>query len=207
MAKLSVWNICAYYGNKQVLKNVSVSIETGKLTCLCGPNGSGKSTLLNILSGSKEPHLNVLGGINRKTENLKPDEINAMELKKLPRIKAAQIVSFMQQAEFSTWDFSVKELVLQGRYCHTKNGTYTLADEQIAMQALEELEIVNLADRTVHSLSGGEFQKTRIARALCQQSQFILLDEPSSNLDFVYEPYLLQKLKNIAHSKNIGIWI
>ena len=185
----------AYYGKKLVLKNVSVSIERGKLTCLCGPNGCGKSTLLSILAGAKDSQLHVLHGVN------------SMGLSRLPRKKMAQIVSFMQQSEYSTWNFTVMELVLQGRFCHTKNGFYTQQDEQIALQALAELGIEALAQRPVHSLSGGEFQKARIARAICQEPRFILLDEPAANLDFVYEPWLMKKLKLLAHSTNTGILV
>lgn len=204
---LSLSEVSAYYGNKLVLKNISVNIQQGKLTCLCGPNGCGKSTLLTIMAGAgaREPQLKVLKGVERKTES--SDSINALKLNKLPRKKTAQIVSFMQQSEYSTWNFSVKELVLQGRFCHTKNGFYTQQDELLALEALKELQIEALADRPVHSLSGGEFQKARIARALCQEPQFILLDEPAANLDFVYEPWLMKKLRTVAHSKNIGIFI
>ena len=204
---LSLSDVSAYYGNKLVLKNTVINIEQAKLTCLCGPNGCGKSTLLTILAGAwmQEPGLRVLNGVSRKTKSLAG--INALDLGKLPRKKTARIVSFMQQNEYSTWNFSVKELVLQGRFCHTKNGFYTAQDELLAMQALKELQIQNLADRPVHSLSGGEFQKARIARAICQEPQFILLDEPAANLDFVYEPWLMKKLRDLAHSKNIGILI
>ena len=190
---LCVNNISAWYGKKMVLKNVSVNVPAGELTCLCGPNGSGKSTLLSVLAGVPDQNLNVLNG--------------TYSAKNLSRKKSAQLVSFMQQNEYSTWDFTVFELVLQGRYCHTKNGFYTAADEQLATEALEQLQILDLAQRPVHSLSGGEFQKARIARAICQDSRFILLDEPAANLDFVYEPWLMKKLSDIAHERGTGILI
>ena len=211
-ASLDVSGLSAYYGNKLVLKDISVSIPQGKLTCLCGPNGCGKSTLLTILAGAavNEPQLKVLEGVKRKADSDRTTShtfINALDLSRLPRKKTARIVSFMQQSEYSTWNFTVKELVLQGRFCHTKNGFYTHKDEQLAELALQELQILPLADRPVHSLSGGEFQKARIARALCQDPQFILLDEPAANLDFVYEPWLLKKLQSFAHSHNTGILV
>ena len=192
---LNLNSVSASYGKKMVLKNVSLSIPSGELTCLCGPNGCGKSTLLSILAGIPDQSLCVFR---------KPGEL---DLSKLPRKKAAQLVSFMQQNEYSTWDFTVRELVLQGRFCHTKNGFYTKADEDLADRAMEELQIASLADRPVHSLSGGEFQKARIARAICQEPKFILLDEPAANLDFVYEPWLMKKLTALAHEKNTGILI
>ena len=188
---LELSGLWAAYGKKMVLKNVSVRLDKGELTCLCGPNGCGKSTLLSVMAGVPDQGLTLLKG--------------APALAKIPRIKAAQIVSFMQQSEYSTWDFTVRELVLQGRFCHTKNGFYTDRDQELADQALAQLQISNLADRPLHSLSGGEFQKVRIARAICQESEFILLDEPAANLDFVYEPWLMKKLWSLAHEKNIGI--
>ncbi|MBO4638767.1 MAG: ABC transporter ATP-binding protein [Treponema sp.] len=201
---LVVNGISACYGKKIVLKNVSVCVPAGELTCLCGPNGCGKSTLLSVLAGVPDERLSVLKGT---TTYFSSHDIDALTLQKLPRKKSAQIVSFMQQNEYSTWDFSVRELVLQGRFCHTKNGFYTNEDERLADKALEELQLTALADRTVHSLSGGEFQKARIARAICQQAAFILLDEPAANLDFVYEPWLMKKLHSLAHENNIGILI
>lgn len=189
-------SVTAAYANKLVLKNISLQIKRGELVCLCGPNGCGKSTLLSIMAGVPNQSLHVLNGTG-----------SLLASKKLPRKKAAQLVSFMQQNEYSTWDFTVRELVLQGRFCHTKNGFYTDADWELADRAMEELQITFLADRPVHSLSGGEFQKARIARAICQQPQFILLDEPAANLDFVYEPWLMKKLSALAHEKNIGILI
>ena len=207
---LFVNNISASYGNKLVLKNISVQINTGELTCLCGPNGCGKSTLLSVMAGVADEGLHIFkdpAPSETPSIHTNPNLIDALSLKKLPRKKTAQIVSFMQQNEYSTWDFTVKELVLQGRYCHTKNGFYTAKDEELALQALEELQITSLAARPVHSLSGGEFQKARIARSLCQQSDFILLDEPAANLDFVYEPWLMKKLAALAREKNTGILV
>ncbi len=187
-------SVTAAYANKLVLKNISLQIKRGELVCLCGPNGCGKSTLLSIMAGVPDQSLHVLNGRG-----------SLLASKKLPRKKMAQMVSFMQQQEYSTWNFTVRELVLQGRFCHTKNGFYTDADRELADQALCELGIANLADRPVHSLSGGEFQKARIARAICQEPKFILLDEPAANLDFVYEPWLMKKLHSYAHEKNTGI--
>ena len=210
--QLVLGGVSAYYGKKIILKNISVCIKQGELTCLCGPNGCGKSTLLSILAGVPDQSLHVLQGTGsasglNKGSNIHtlPHIIDALTLSKLPRKTAAKTVAFMQQNEYSTWDFTVRDLVLQGRFCHTKNGFYTKQDEEIAEQSLKELQIDSLADRPVHSLSGGEFQKARIARAICQQADFILLDEPAANLDFVYEPWLLKKLQTLAHQNNIGI--
>ena len=210
--QLVLGGVSAYYGKKIVLKNISLNIKQGELTCLCGPNGCGKSTLLSILAGVPDQGLHVLQGtgsaasLNREAGlHTLPHIVDELTLSKLPRKTAAKTVAFMQQNEYSTWDFTVRELVLQGRFCHTKNGFYTQEDEELADDALRELQIDSLAQRPVHSLSGGEFQKARIARAICQEADFILLDEPAANLDFVYEPWLLKKLHTLTHEKGIGI--
>lgn len=197
---LYIKNLCASYGNSPVLKNVSLELKQGEFSCLCGPNGCGKSTLLSVLAGVYEPKLHIFAADQTLPLIKSPAE-------KMPRKKAAQFIAYMQQNEYSTWNLSVKELVLQGRFCHTKNGFYTEGDINLALEALSLLKIDNLGDRPVHSLSGGEFQKARIARALCQQPAFLLLDEPAANLDFVYEPWLMKTLQELAHSRNIGILI
>lgn len=196
---LSCSNICAKYSEKEVLKNISFALKQGEFICLCGPNGSGKSTLLSVLAGLNDNSLSVSAGeilIDEKTP-----------VKSLSRKECAKLIAYMQQTEFSTWDFSVFDFVLQGRFAYSKNGWFSKNDELLVKNILEELDLAPFSERKIHSLSGGEFQKVRIARALAQEPSFLLLDEPASNLDFVYEPKLLELLKKIAAEKNIGIII
>ena len=190
---------------KQILNNVSIEIEQGDFICLCGPNGSGKSTLLTILAGLS----NTLSNL-KVTAELMPaimHESHYTQLSELSQKQIAQKVAFMQQNEYSTWDFTVKELILQGRYPYTKNGWYSPEDNTIVEKIIQQMSLSDFADRSVHSLSGGEFQKVRIARAMAQSPDFLLLDEPASNLDFVYEPILLENLKKIAKEENIAVLI
>ena len=174
-----------------------------------GPNGSGKSTLLSVLAGI---NLDGLKTFSKSSETipgplLKMKTGNFVPLSSLSRKQTAAVISYLQQDEFSTWNFSVMDYVLQGRFCHTENANYSVEDENIAKEAMEQTGISILAERSIHSLSGGEFQKVRIARCLCQESLFFLFDEPAANLDFVYEPKLLEQLKKIAHEKNKGILV
>lgn len=190
---------------KQILNNVSIEIEQGDFICLCGPNGSGKSTLLTILAGLS----NTLSNL-KVTAELMPaimHESHYTQLSELSQKQIAQKVAFMQQNEYSTWDFTVKELILQGRYPYTKNGWYSPEDYTIVEKIIQQMSLSDFAERSVHSLSGGEFQKVRIARAMAQSPDFLLLDEPASNLDFVYEPILLENLKKIAKEENIAVLI
>ena len=180
---------------KSLLQNVSFSIKEGEFVCLCGPNGSGKSTLLSLLAGLPQPALHVRAG------SIKPD------IRKLPRRQTARFIAYLQQSESCAWDFPVLDYVVQGRYAYAPGGNYSSADYQLARDSLALLEISNFEERTVHTLSGGEFQKVRIARALTQHPKFLLLDEPAASLDFVYEPRLMQLLRDLAHKEQIGMLV
>lgn len=189
--------------NLNVLQNVNFTLEGGTLICLCGLNGSGKSTLLSILTGLAPASLNFTTEPIIQTEKLS----TPVTISSLSRKQCAQNISFMAQNENSIWDFTVFDVVLSGRFCYTKNGNYSEEDKQIAYDVLKEMQLEQFSDRTVHTLSGGEFQKVRIARSLAQTPSFIILDEPTSSLDFVYEHTFIELLKQKAIEKNIGILI
>ena len=192
------------YGAKLVLNNINFSLFSGDFVALCGPNGSGKSTLLSVLESLAEKSLKIQGGTVLISKNA-GDPHNLIPLNSLSQKERAKKIAYMQQTENSTWDFTVFDFVLQGRFAYSKNGWYSDEDEKIAQDSLNELGLATFSNRSIHSLSGGEFQKVRIARALTQQPAFMLLDEPAANIDFVYEPKLLELLQSLAEKKNIGI--
>lgn len=201
MSDLKIENLSASYGDKIVLSDVSFSLQRGEFIGLCGPNGAGKSTLLSVMAGVPDAALKVSGG---------GDQMAAFS--KLPRREAARLIAYLQQNEYSEWDFIVRDYVLQGRYAYTKRtffgagpANYTRADYEVVDGVLGELSLSDFSQRHIHSLSGGEFQKIRLARALAQTPGFLLLDEPAANLDYVFEPHLMQLLCDTAHAKNIGI--
>ncbi|BDC94554.1 ABC transporter ATP-binding protein [Treponema bryantii] len=193
--------LSASYGDKEVLRDINFSLQQGKFVCLCGPNGAGKSTLLSVMAGVKDSALKVKGEIKW----VNSDNQSVAEVSKLSRRECARIIAYMQQNEYSEWDFKVRDYVLQGRYVYTRSGHYSAADYKIADGVLADLGLSLFTDRYIHSLSGGEFQKVRLARALAQTPKFLLLDEPAANLDYVYEPHLMQLLRDTAHSKNLGV--
>lgn len=131
---------------------------------------------------------------------------NSIPLKKLPPKERAKKIAYMAQEESSMWDFTVFDIVLSGRFCYTKNGSYSDQDRLAAQEALSQLEILHLAQKSVFEISYGEFQKARIARTICQAADFMLLDEPTANLDFIYEPKLLEILHGES-KKNKGVLI
>ncbi len=201
MSELKIQNLSASYGDKIVLSDVSFALQQGEFVCLCGPNGAGKSTLLSVMAGVADSSLKVSGGGQQLAE-----------FSRLPRREAARLIAYLQQNEYSEWDFIVRDYVLQGRYAYTKRSifgagpaNYAAADYEVVDEVLGELDLSDFSQRHIHSLSGGEFQKIRLARALAQTPNFLLLDEPAANLDYVYEPHLMQLLLDTAHSKKIGI--
>jgi iron complex transport system ATP-binding protein len=199
---LCVENLFAYYDKNLVLKDVSLIIEQGELVCITGANGCGKSTLLSVMAHLTDDSLHIKNSIGPV---IKSDDNSEIVVSSLKRKEIAQRIAFMSQNEFSTWNFSVQDIVLTGRYPYTKNGFYTDADYQKADEMISLLEISELASKNIHEISGGEFQKVRIARALTQATDFILLDEPTSGLDFIYEGKTLSFLRDLAHEKGLGI--
>lgn len=198
MSVLAVKNLTVAYKNgrtqKNVLQDVSFELHQGDFVCLCGPNGCGKSTLLSVLAGVVDSSLVLQEGSVLFDKNDR-------------NFKRAKLLAYMQQVETSAWDFTVADYVLQGRYIHSNGGHYSVEDREVVQNVLTELGLENFSERTVHTLSGGEFQKVRIARAFAQEPSFMLLDEPAASLDFVYEPQLMKLLKNLAEKKNIGILV
>ena len=222
--ELRVSKLSASYGNKIVLSDLNFSLRQGEFVCLCGPNGAGKSTLLSVMAGVADAGLKVTGAV--KVVSIRPtgysttgaSETMVVEcdakwrVSKPPRHELARLIAYMQQNEYSEWNFLVHDYVLQGRYAYTKRSlfcagpaNYTAADYEVVDGVLDELGLSDFSNRYIHELSGGEFQKIRLARALAQTPNFLLLDEPAANLDYVFEPHLMQLLADTAHNKNLGI--
>lgn len=200
MNGLSVKKLSAAYSKNQVLNDISLELNPGEFVCLCGKNGSGKSTLLSLLAGIPSPQLKI-------TAAEQPPFINGTELSKLKRKEIAKLISYMPQTALPLWDFTVFDTILSGRFAFTKNGFYTNQDKEIAGQIIKELGLEKLSDKSVKEISGGEFQKVRLARCLCQKTPFLILDEPTTSLDFFAEPEFLELLKEQAHNQKLGILI
>ena len=222
--ELRVSKLSASYGNKIVLSDLSFSLRQGEFVCLCGPNGAGKSTLLSVMAGVADAGLKVTGAVKvvsigssgcsstGASETMVVECDAKRRVSKPPRHELARLIAYMQQNEYSEWNFLVHDYVLQGRYAYTKRSlfcagpaNYTAADYEVVDGVLDELGLSDFSNRYIHELSGGEFQKIRLARALAQTPNFLLLDEPAANLDYVFEPHLMQLLADTAHNKNLGI--
>lgn len=195
---IEISNLNAFYGKKQILKNINLSVKSGDCIFIVGPNGSGKSTLLSLITRTNSNKLTYTGSIH----------LNSNSIQKMPAKEFAQHVAFMSQFETNAWNFTSEQIILSGRFPHTNfTGFYSKDDIEIVKEVADKLNITHLLERKIHTLSGGEFQKVRIARTFAQETQFIIMDEPISSLDFGIEFSLLKQIKLLAKEKKIGILI
>jgi iron complex transport system ATP-binding protein len=169
-----------------VLKDLSLEIAAGEVTAILGPNGSGKTTLLFILLGMISP---------QKGEVL----IDGEDQKGLPRSVRSRLMGLVPEDEHVPFDFSILEYVLLGRAPHL--GLLELPKEmdyQVATEALDRAGLSALADRPVPSLSGGERQLAKVARALAQKPRVLLFDEPTAHLDLNNKGRVLDMIRAMA---------
>ena len=180
-------HISTGYGIKIILNDVSVALEKGKLTSIIGANGCGKSTLLKT----------ILGIIPSKSGNV---TIDGIRLKEMSRNDIARRIAYLSQGK-NTPDMTVEQLVLHGRFPHLSYPRrYTDQDRVIAVGVMEQMGIVEYAHKPLYSLSGGMKQNSYIAMALAQETDYILLDEPTTYLDIAHQLELMKILRSLADS-------
>ena len=180
-------HISTGYGIKIILNDVSVAFEKGKLTSIIGANGGGKSTLLKT----------ILGILPSKSGNI---TIDGARLKEMSRNDIARRIAYLSQ-EKNTPDMTVEQLVLHGRFPHLSYPRrYTDKDRVIAVGVMEQMGIVEYAHKPLYSLSGGMKQNSYIAMALAQETDYILLDEPTTYLDIAHQLELMKILRSLADS-------
>lgn len=173
--RISVNHLSAGYGRKQVLKDVSISFESGQLTGIIGSNGCGKSTLLKCIYRLLSPWSGEV-------------EIGGARLQDLPYRESAKRVSVLAQHHAAGFDFDVEDVVLMGRtpYKGITEGN-NVEDRRIAHRAMQETGVETLAEQSFSFLSGGEQQRVMLARALTQETPCLILDEPTNHLDITYQ--------------------
>ena len=196
MAIINIEKLNYSYGRKEVLKELSLDIDENKLTGIIGPNGCGKSTLAK----------NIIKYINGKFESFK---IMDTDIRELTHKKIAQLISYIPQKSIIIPNISVFDYVLLGRFPLLKNSwdNYTKKDYEIVENNINLLNIKELRDRNIETLSGGELQKALLARALAQEAKILLLDEPTSALDLNNAVEFMKILKNISMKKEISVII
>lgn len=182
---------CGYIST-DVIGPVNLSFKTNEICCILGRNGIGKTTLFKT----------IMGFIPAKQGSVLFDEkkITNVKLKEL-----AKYISYVPQAKNFAYQYSVLETVLMGRACHIKEyETPSSKDYEVALAMLNKLCIGHLTNKLYSELSGGEQQIVLIARALAQEARFIVMDEPTSNLDYENQKKVLDVLKRLSNN-GIGI--
>jgi iron complex transport system ATP-binding protein len=190
---LSISNIFHRYPQDLVLNNLSFKLQKGDYCAIIGPNGSGKTTLLNIISGALKKQEGELLISGKKIEDYQVKDL-------------AKQISVVPQRSEPVYHFSVFDMVMFGRHPYqTRWNYYNPDDEEIVMDALRKTNLLSLKDRMTSQLSGGEFQRTLIARAIAQQAPLMLLDEPLANLDIPHQFEILEILSELNRTKQTTI--
>lgn len=185
-------NLCFSFEH-EVLKDININIERGKFYTILGPNGSGKTTLLRILSKS----------LQMEKGDIFLDGINVAQIKPTLLAKKMAVVPQSTEIEF---DFSVQDIVLMGRTPHnTRFSSESEKDIKIAINAMKCTNTLQLKNKSINKLSGGEKQRVVVARAIAQDTEIILLDEPISHLDIHHQIEIMNQLRQLNKNKNITI--
>lgn len=186
MGKLiTVDGLTVTYNEKPVIWNVSTSIVERGVTAIVGPNGAGKSTLIKSIMGMVEP---LAGDIKIKGQNPK---------------KMFGQVAYVPQKSDVDWDFptTVLDVVLMGRYVHKGwIKRYTKADIKRAEEALETMRMSDFKHRQISELSGGQRQRVFLSRAIAQDADIYIMDEPLQGIDIVTERLIMQTIQDLQES-------
>lgn len=181
---MDIKNVSKHYGDEIVVNNVSLPIEKGKMTACIGPNGAGKSTLIEMISRLIPQDAGYI--------YIDENEINSWK-----KGDFAKRLSILKQTNQMNVRLTVRELVSFGRFPYTK-GRLNDHCKEVIKDSLHYLGLTHLQDRYIDTLSGGQLQRALIAMVLCQDTEYILLDEPLNNLDMSYGVQMMQTLRRLV---------
>src|SRR5215471_13002716 len=191
---LKLQNLSVSYGPRRILYEISLNVQSGEVLALIGPNGAGKSTLIRATSG-------VIPYTGQVRTN--GDDFSA-----LSPMQRAKYIATVPQAVSLPPAYTVWETVLLGRTPYLGFlGQPSQKDEEIARQALQRVSALTFIDHRVGELSGGEQQRILLARALCQSTPIMLLDEPTAHLDLQYQVSLLELIHELAHKDHLAVLV
>ena len=176
------------YSDRVVGRRLDVTLEQGEVLALLGPNGGGKTTLLKTLLGILNPQAGEVA-------------IGGRALGAISVRERARLIAYVPQVHVPTFAFTVESVVQMGRTAHGNLFSRPTAnDRMVAARALEQFGIANLAMRPYTMISGGERQLVLLARALAQEPQFVVLDEPTASLDFGNQGKVMREIRALAGS-------
>lgn len=190
---LKIDSLTVAYGDKTVLREVSLEVRPGEILALIGPNGAGKSTLIRAVTG-------VLPARSGQVS------MEGQDLAGLSHAQRARVVAVVPQARQLGGAFTVEQAVMMGRTPYLNwLGQEGEADKAAVRQALKQTCLDVFADRQIARLSGGEQQRVLLARALAQSTPVLLLDEPTNHLDLQHQTNLLSLVKEMAKKKRLAV--
>lgn len=185
MHKIQVKNLRFSIDNKEILKDISFDIPKGSFVGIIGPNGSGKSTLLKNIYRLYKPSSGKIILDNKDLSKMKDKE-------------CAKEIAVLDQESNSQFDFTVEQIVKMGRYPYKSViEDYSKDDLKMVLEMLKKVGLDDYSYRSFSNLSGGEKQRALIARALVQNTDFLILDEPTNHLDIGYQIQLMDLVKSM----------
>lgn len=186
-------NIYFSYGKKEILRDIRLEIKGGQFVSIIGANGSGKTTLLNVLFGLEKSQTGKI-------------IINDKELSKYTIEERAKMFSFVSQRHDVKFPFSCLEVVMMGRNPYkSRLKPLSKEDINIVYQVMEETETIKFADTSITEISGGEYQRVILARALAQNTPILFLDEAFSAMDISYKMKAIKILKKRVKKYNLTV--
>ena len=190
---LSVRDLNYRFGSRVLFEGISFDVMPGEYAAIIGPNGSGKTTLLRCI-------LRILGDWGGSVA------FDGVSVRKIGRKRLARRIAYVQQSLTTIFPFTVRQIVEMGRYPHLHPLT-SLSDEdrRIVDESLEVMEVTHFAERKIDTLSGGERQKVILAAALAQQPDLMLLDEPTTFLDYKHQAEICRYLRQINQERKTTI--
>ena len=181
------------YNGTRVLDAINLDIPRGSLFTIIGPNGSGKTTLLRLLSGLSRPKAGTI-------------TLNGRDLKHFKRKDLARTLAIVPQSMPASFPFTVRQTVLMARTPRQGIlGIETPEDYETAHRAMRYTGVDHLADHSMDKISGGERQRAFVARALCQEPDILLLDEPTASLDYAHQIRIMDLLATLTRDKKTTV--
>ncbi|MCX8052690.1 MAG: ABC transporter ATP-binding protein [Armatimonadetes bacterium] len=190
---MRVDNLHSGYNGSEVLQGISIDLGERDFLGVIGPNGSGKTTLLRSMARALKP---LSGRV----------ELDGRDIYSIPAREFARRVAVLPQDTTVVFDFTVLEIVLMGRSPRLgRFAVESMTDISVALEALELTGTAHLCDRSINALSGGERQRVMLARALAQQPEVLLLDEPTSHLDINFQFEIMDLIRDLNRQKSLTV--
>lgn len=194
--ELNIDNVGFSYPSRDVLKDISFKADKGEVVGIIGQNGCGKTTLLKCINASLKSTKGII-------------TLDGNDVQTLSKREIAKSMGFVMQTTNTTFPFTVYETVLMGRYSRKDafSSDETEEDTKIVYEAMKDTGILPFADRDIDELSGGERRRVMIARALVQEPEILLLDEPTLHLDINHQFDLMELIRKLSEERGLLVVI